>query len=466
VLPQSTSGWFVSGAAESYEAAVDLEVRRGGRASQRLTARHAAPQGYGVLVQVLPAQPFHGERLRVKAFVKTQGVAGRADVWARVQATEAPTDGCGLSCVWRELPATSEWTLHELELEVPPTGAELQVGLGLGSAGALWIDDVSLEKIPRPAPPATPPLPAELTNADFEAAGEQPSGWELGGEARASAELVVDRQIKHGGAASARLALSARTAGDHAMIAQRVAAEPRRGKRVELSAFVRGSDIRARAGVWVRIEAESSPADGPGLGNVNCELSGTFDWKPCKLVFDVPELAHTVVVGASLAGNGKLWVDDVKLTAVETNIELTPAEIKAPMSFRGLEFPFEVKVAAGKSELQQGDRISVASVRGTQPRLDLGGVYLVSGSYELASHERAVLEVGVSPANPKAIVTEAQQRSGPAPTRVLVGRGRGRFQVAVQLIERGHPHISLYPVEGGVSFGSLYFGQAGWLRRR
>ena len=43
-----------------------------------------------------------------------------------------------------------------------------------------------------------------------------------------------------------------------------------RGKRLRMSAQVRGRGVTARGDMWLRVQAQSSPADGPELGGGSC----------------------------------------------------------------------------------------------------------------------------------------------------------------------------------------------------
>jgi hypothetical protein len=52
-------------------------------------------------------------------------------------------------------------------------------------------------------------------------------------------------------------------------------------------------------------------------------LTGTFDWKPCEVVFDVPRTAMGIEAGVGRTGVGTVWLDDVRLEEVEPNTKVT-----------------------------------------------------------------------------------------------------------------------------------------------
>lgn len=72
---------------------------------------------------------------------------------------------------------------------------------------------------------------------------------------------------------------------------QSIRARDHRGKRLRMTALIRGRGVAGRGDFWLRVQAPHSPADGPGLGGGSCRLSGDFDWRPCEIVFDVPRPA-------------------------------------------------------------------------------------------------------------------------------------------------------------------------------
>jgi hypothetical protein len=102
-----------------------------------------------------------------------------------------------------------------------------------------------------------------------------------------------------------------------------ILAERYRGKRLRMSAQVRGRGISGRGDMWLRVQALTSPGDGPGLGGGSCPLAGDFEWRPCTMVFDVPERGMWIETGIGLAGPGTIWLDDMKLEEVEKTAKVT-----------------------------------------------------------------------------------------------------------------------------------------------
>jgi hypothetical protein len=321
------AGWFMSGnASEQFASSIDRAAHHGGTASARLASIVATPSGYGVLMHAMRAEHVRGQRLRLRAWIRGEGITGRGDFWARVQAVDSPADGPGLGYGACELTGTFAFRACEIVLDVGERADSLEIGLGLGGPGTVWLDDVTLEPVDAAATPLAiwKPTPLALENGDFEREGDAPQGWMVSGNAHAAYEAGVDRAERHGGAASGRLAPKpgAEPKG-YGSLLQSVDAALYRGKRLRARAWVKGEGVSARGDVWMRVQAASSPADGGGLGGGRCALHGTFDWQPCAVVFDVPPEAAYVQIGAGVDGPGRLWLDDVAFEEVDPSVPVT-----------------------------------------------------------------------------------------------------------------------------------------------
>src|SRR6187401_1169531 len=73
-------GW--RGGGVGYELATDTEVKHGGKASGSLKATDAA-KNFGALTQPIRADNYRGKRVRLVAYVKSEGVKDWAGLWLR-----------------------------------------------------------------------------------------------------------------------------------------------------------------------------------------------------------------------------------------------------------------------------------------------------------------------------------------------------------------------------------------------
>ena len=167
--------------------------------------------------------------------------------------------------------------------------------------------------------------PAPLANAGFEegAPGALPPGW--GGPAAASTpggnpasayRALVDADNPSEGRASARLERSgAGGSSPFGALSQAVDAMPYRGRRVRLTAAVRaGAAQTAQVGLWLRVDRE-----GGRLGffdNMNDRpITGT-QWAEYTIEGDVSADAVAIVLGLLVVGDGRAWIDAVRLEDV------------------------------------------------------------------------------------------------------------------------------------------------------
>ncbi|MBF5066388.1 hypothetical protein G6O45_24500, partial [Salmonella enterica subsp. enterica serovar Istanbul] len=106
-------------------------------------------------------------------------------------------------------------------------------------------------------------------------------------------------------------------------LAQVIRADDYAGTRIRVSAWVKGQGLE-RSGHFTATSfaADSGPMS-PGLTRAACSLGGTFDWRLCEGVLDVPSMADTIEVSLGLEGKGAAWVDDVRITPVGLDVPLT-----------------------------------------------------------------------------------------------------------------------------------------------
>jgi hypothetical protein len=316
--------WFIAGGARAhYEAVLDRTGAYHGRASAHLRPLVDTPLGYGVLIHEVQAADYRGKRVRLRAAIKT--VDARGDFWIRVQAASSAADGPGLRWSSHDLIGTSGWRTHELVIDVPLAGDSIQIGAGLRGRGTLWLDAVRLEVVDGSVPlTPTTRQPRALVNGDFEASsGGVPVGWLVTGGAAEDFEASVDPSEHAAGTASARLRPRVASPGGYGTLMQSILADDFRGKRLRMTALVKGEAIAGTADLWLRVQAPYSPGDGPGLGGSSFRLSRSFAWKPCEIVFDVPDAAAAIQLGIGLAGPGTLWLDDVHLDEVPRDVRVT-----------------------------------------------------------------------------------------------------------------------------------------------
>ena len=142
-----------------------------------------------------------------------------------------------------------------------------------------------------------------------------PNGWLQTGPAKTCEGQVVPAS----GAPSPRvfsLDCKPGTEGFSSLM-QQIGSADYAGKRVRLSAQVRGDQLAAWGGLWMR--ADSGQRPGTAFDNMNDRpLRGSFGWQTAQVVLDIPADATTLSFGFLLEGGGQLQ-------ATAFNLEVVPA---------------------------------------------------------------------------------------------------------------------------------------------
>jgi hypothetical protein len=145
-----------------------------------------------------------------------------------------------------------------------------------------------------------------------------PSGWMLGG---AGYQAGLDREIRHGGAASAFLRSGTGSEAAFGTLMQAVGVGDYGGRRVRLSGFCRAGAVTGWAGLWLRVDGPSGPL---AMDNMQSRpIKGTSAWTEHAVVLDVPAQATGLAFGVLLAGQGQIWIDDLQLEVVDETVAVT-----------------------------------------------------------------------------------------------------------------------------------------------
>lgn len=169
---------------------------------------------------------------------------------------------------------------------------------------------------------------------------ETPKNWFHAGSQPKDYEMSVDRQIAHGGKASASLKCVAAHPSGFGTLMQTFKADTYRGQRVRLIGYVRADKVADWAGLWMRV-------DGPGgvvLAFDNMQdraIKATSDWQPYDIVLDVPASAQEIAFGLLLSGKGEAWMDDLKFDVVGKDVPVTGQKLDNTAKIAPANLDFE-----------------------------------------------------------------------------------------------------------------------------
>jgi hypothetical protein len=151
------TGWRLASEVPSrFELAYDRVVAHGGVASGRLSTRPGGPDTVAAGAnQGVRATAYRGMRVRVAGYVRAQDV-GSAMLWTRVDGLQSDSlVSLALSNTSAHpITGTVDWQRVETIVDVPEAAEAISYGVLLRGGGELWLDDFTLNAIPRSTTPA------------------------------------------------------------------------------------------------------------------------------------------------------------------------------------------------------------------------------------------------------------------------------------------------------------------------
>ncbi|HEX2224630.1 MAG TPA: erythromycin esterase family protein [Thermoanaerobaculia bacterium] len=163
-----------------------------------------------------------------------------------------------------------------------------------------------------PEEPSGPPRPH--LDLGFEAPDCQ-GGWYLGGRGY---DAGRDDSAPQAGRRSARLRWQGKTAwksGDEGfgVATQSVNAQALAGRKLRYSGYLRTEGItKGDAGLWIRVDGASGTLQFANLEGRGPK--GTTPWTRYDVDVEVPDGAKEIYFGATLVGDGTVWVDSLSFT--------------------------------------------------------------------------------------------------------------------------------------------------------
>jgi hypothetical protein len=163
-------GWIVAGSnPRAYDCGTDLTVAApGSQHSATIKAKSADASGFATLMQIVAADNYRGQRIRLSALLRT-GSASRAQLWMRVDGADHEILAFD-NMDSRPIVGTTDWQSYSVVLNVPKDSADIAFGFLLSGQGAVWADQFQLEAVGNDvAPTATSPaaLPKVPVDLDF-----------------------------------------------------------------------------------------------------------------------------------------------------------------------------------------------------------------------------------------------------------------------------------------------------------
>jgi hypothetical protein len=141
---QVPAGWTARETRDhEYRVGVDHRMVHGGKSSMFLRSLAAHPAGSIVVFQDFRANRYQGRRVRLTAFLRSEGVS-RGAVLA-VRSDSSPS-------VRSDLSGTTGWKKYELVVDIPARSEVIGIVLTLEGTGTVWADDFQFEQVDSSVP--------------------------------------------------------------------------------------------------------------------------------------------------------------------------------------------------------------------------------------------------------------------------------------------------------------------------
>lgn len=149
-----------------------------------------------------------------------------------------------------------------------------------------------------------------------------PTGWRASISRPGVYRVLTEPTEKLTGTRS--LSIVAEDAGpeDFVILKQAWRADDHVGRRIQLSGFLKSSEVDGYAALWMRVDAaHRSPV---AFDNMEArEVTGTTDWKEHRVVLDVPDDGVQIAFGLRFGGQGQIWVDRFAIAEVGSDVATT-----------------------------------------------------------------------------------------------------------------------------------------------
>jgi hypothetical protein len=135
-------GWRARGETpEEYKMNRAAEARYKGEFGASIVHDSGSGQGFGNLMQAINAVPFRGNRIALRAWIRTQD-ADSAQMWLRIDGATQTISMDNMDD--RPIKGTTPWKEYEIVMNVPESATQLAFGVFLSGKGSVAFDEVQI----------------------------------------------------------------------------------------------------------------------------------------------------------------------------------------------------------------------------------------------------------------------------------------------------------------------------------
>jgi hypothetical protein len=148
------------------------------------------------------------------------------------------------------------------------------------------------------------------------------TGWNVAGTAPRDYEVRLDATGGRNHSACAELRARVAKVTGFVTLTQMASPASLRGRRLQLSAWIKSERVVGWAGFWMRIDNEKHKV--VAFDNMqNRPVRGSTEWTARSIVLEVPHDARKLLFGVIMEGTGTVWVDDFQFSLVGPEVPLT-----------------------------------------------------------------------------------------------------------------------------------------------
>jgi hypothetical protein len=150
------AAWRRSGSnPRGYEMNAEPSLQWCAKAGAHMRSLASAADGtFGTFMELLPAAPYLGKRVRLRADVRAEGVTRWAGLWLRVDGKDGPIAFDSMQ--YRAVKATQDFATHDVVLDVPAEANGLAFGIVLAGSGEVWAKEIVIEVVGKDVPTTGP----------------------------------------------------------------------------------------------------------------------------------------------------------------------------------------------------------------------------------------------------------------------------------------------------------------------
>lgn len=153
-----------------------------------------------------------------------------------------------------------------------------------------------------------------------------PTGWFNAGSKPRSYEMGIDKGAGKDGKNAATIKSIDKSIDGFGTLMQQSKPDKYLGKRIRMTGFVKSENVKAWAGLWLRVDQAGSLPPLSFDNMSNRAIKGTKSWTKYEIVLDVPKNASLIAYGALLNGTGQIWFSNITFEVVGKTVPTTDSE--------------------------------------------------------------------------------------------------------------------------------------------